>query len=90
VPIYISNLDPSLTISDQLPSGKITLVPQPGQDETLASDASLQADFKGIVKPGLYSIPLTVNTPEGFEVEAYEPLALNVRLHSAPVLPTFH
>jgi YbbR domain-containing protein len=90
VPIFINNLDPSLIISDPLPSGNITLVPHPGQDETLANNASLQADFKGIVKPGLYSIPLTVSAPEGFEVEAYEPLALNVRLHGAPVLPSFH
>lgn len=65
MPICISNLDPSLTISESAPSGrKITFAAQPGQDETLASDASLQADFKGIVKPGLYSIHLYA---EGFK-----------------------
>jgi len=84
VQIQIVNLDPSLIVADQLPTGRITLLPEAGQDQIATATAHLQADFKGITKPGVYSIPLIANVPEGFEVEAYDPLVINVRVRSAP------
>jgi YbbR domain-containing protein len=84
VTIQVVNLDPSLTFSEVLPVGKMTLLPRQGQDPARATDAHLEADFKDIVRPGQYSIPLTPLPPEGFDVEAYDPLVITVRLRTAP------
>jgi YbbR domain-containing protein len=85
VTIQVANLDPGLTFSEVLPAGKMTLLPRQGQDPATATDARLEADFKDVVKPGQYSIPLTPLPPEGFDVEAYEPLVITVRVRTAPV-----
>jgi len=85
VTIQVANLDPGLTFSEVLPAGKLTLLPRQGQDPATATDARLEADFKDVLKPGQYSIPLTPLPPEGFDVEAYEPLVITVRVRTAPV-----
>jgi len=84
VTILAVNLEPSLTLAEALPTGKMTLLPRQGQDATAATSARLEADFRGITKPGQYSIPLTPIPPEGFDVEAYDPLVITVRVRSSP------
>ncbi len=85
--IQILNLDPSLSIVEPIPVGKMTLLPKQGKDATAAVEAHLEADFKGVTKPGVYSIPLTPVVPEGFEVEAYEPLVITVHVRTTPTSP---
>ncbi|MEN6499056.1 MAG: CdaR family protein [Rectinema sp.] len=85
VTIQVVNLDPSLTYSEALPMGKMTLLPHQGQELTTATGARLVADCKDIIKPGQYSIPLTPVPPEGFDVEAYDPLVIQLRLQAAPL-----
>jgi len=80
VAIQPVNLAPSLTIAEPLPSGKMTLLPKRGQEVTAAENAHLEADFKDVLKPGTYSIPLAPIVPEGFDIEAYDPLVLMVRV----------
>lgn len=85
VTIQVVNLDPSLTYSEALPMGKMTLLPHEGQELSSATGARLEADCKDIIKPGQYSIPLTPVPPEGFDVEAYDPLVIQLRLQAAPL-----
>lgn len=80
VAIQPVNLTPWLTVVEPLPWGKMTLLPTRGQETTAAENAHLEADFKDITKPGTYSIPLAPVVPEGFEIEAYDPLVLTVRV----------
>jgi len=84
IAIQILNLDPSLSIVESIPVGKMTLLPKQGQDAAAASDTHLEADFKGVTKPGVYSIPLTPIVPEGFDVEAYDPLVITVHVRTTP------
>ncbi len=84
IKILILNLDPSLSIVESIPLGKMTLLPKQGQDAAAAADARLEAEFKGVTKPGVYSIPLTPVAPEGFDVEAYDPLVITVHVRAAP------
>ncbi len=84
IAIQIFNLEPSLSLVESIPTGKITLLPKQGQDVAAASGAHLEADFKEVSKPGVYSIPLTPVAPEGFDVEAYDPLVITVHVRAAP------
>lgn len=88
VEIQTINLDPSLTILESIPTGKMTLLPKQGQDAAAAADAHLEADFKDVSKPGQYSIPLSPIVPDGFDVEAYDPLVITVHVRSTPAAPT--
>lgn len=82
VPIKVINLDPALGFAETIPTGKITLLPRQGQDAQAAADAYLQADFKGVTKPGQYTIPLSPVVPSGYEVEAYDPLVISVHVRT--------
>lgn len=79
------NLDAGLIIVESLPTGKMTLMPRQGEESADTGSARLEADFKNITKPGQYSIPLTPISPSGFDIEAYDPLVLTVRVRNAPL-----
>ncbi|MCX8012681.1 MAG: CdaR family protein, partial [Rectinema sp.] len=88
IDIRIINLDPSMALSEPLPKGRLTLLPRRGQDSTQPPSVVLQADFRAVIRPGQYTIPLTPIVPEGFDVEAYDPLVVTVRVRTlAPNLP---
>jgi hypothetical protein len=83
VPIQTVNLNPAFTLAEAIPAGKMTLLPRQGQDAAAAANARLEADFKNITKPGQYSIPLAPIPPEGFDVEAYDPLVITVHVRNS-------
>ena len=83
VPVKAVNLDPVLSIAETMPTGKMTLLPRQGQDASSAADVHLQADFKGITKPGQYTLPLAPVVPDGYDVEAYDPLVISVHVRMA-------
>jgi len=88
VEIRVVNLDPLMVLADPLPSGRLTLLPRKSQDTSQPPYVFLQADFKAITRPGQYTMPLIPVVPEGFDVEAYDPLVLTVRVrNAAPNLP---
>ncbi len=74
VPFYFENLDPSLSVETDVPSGDLQLK---GSESDLAELAlpenSLTVLCENVTEPGVYSLPVQVIVPERFEVLSSSP-----------------
>jgi YbbR domain-containing protein len=83
IPITVTGLSPMLAVADLLPTGNARVhVPQDMQ-KPLDPSTILSVDLSQFTKPGIYTVEVAANLPEGSVLETYEPQTLTIRLQSA-------
>ena len=83
IPISVTGLSPTLVLADLLPTGNARVhVPQDMQ-KPVDPTTILSVDLSQFTKPGIYTVVVAANLPEGSVIETYEPQTLTIRLQSA-------
>ena len=83
IPFMLTGLDPGFIAETQGRTGSVRLEGKAGQEQLdafIPAADFLSVDCSGLTGPGTYTLPITINLPEGFDLLRLEPEQLIITI----------